>query len=83
MWSVSSKKPIGEIARHSVCRNVAYHKIHIFRWLNITPLGTAQIVHFPVTQLLTASVGIPHLVAEDDVYKGMFIPKGSLVFANA
>jgi len=27
-------------------------------------------------------LGIPHLVAEDDIYKGMFIPKGSLIFAN-
>ncbi|KXN82394.1 O-methylsterigmatocystin oxidoreductase [Leucoagaricus sp. SymC.cos] len=26
--------------------------------------------------------GVPHRVMEDDVYKGMFIPKGSLVFAN-
>lgn len=27
--------------------------------------------------------GIPHLTTEDDVYNGMFIPKGSLVMANA
>ncbi|KAF5347272.1 hypothetical protein D9756_009969 [Leucocoprinus leucothites] len=26
--------------------------------------------------------GIPHRTVEDDVYKGMLIPKGSLVFAN-
>ncbi|KIV90822.1 hypothetical protein PV10_05430 [Exophiala mesophila] len=28
-------------------------------------------------------VGVPHATVEDDVYKGMFIPKGSVVFANA
>jgi len=27
-------------------------------------------------------LGIPHRVTEDDVYRGMLIPKGSLVFAN-
>lgn len=26
--------------------------------------------------------GLPHRLMEDDVYNGMFIPKGSLVFAN-
>ncbi|KAJ8520598.1 hypothetical protein ONZ45_g2648 [Pleurotus djamor] len=28
-------------------------------------------------------LGIPHRSTEDDTYRGMFIPKGSLVFANA
>ena len=28
------------------------------------------------------SLGVPHLVEEDDVYNGYFIPKGSLVLAN-
>ena len=27
-------------------------------------------------------MGLPHRLMEDDVYNGMFIPKGSLVFAN-
>ncbi|CAL1711055.1 unnamed protein product [Somion occarium] len=27
-------------------------------------------------------LGLPHRLMEDDVYKGMFIPKGTLVFAN-
>jgi hypothetical protein len=27
--------------------------------------------------------GIPHRVMQDDTYKGMFIPKGSIVLANA
>ncbi|KDQ57981.1 hypothetical protein JAAARDRAFT_253315 [Jaapia argillacea MUCL 33604] len=28
------------------------------------------------------AVGVPHRLMEDDIYKGMFLPKGSLVFAN-
>lgn len=28
-------------------------------------------------------LGVPHATLEDDVYKGMLIPKGSVVFANA
>ncbi|KAI1624196.1 cytochrome P450 [Exophiala viscosa] len=28
-------------------------------------------------------LGVPHATLEDDMYKGMFIPKGSVVFANA
>ncbi len=31
---------------------------------------------------LTVVPGLPHRLMEDDVYKGMFIPKGSLVFGN-
>jgi cytochrome P450 len=27
-------------------------------------------------------LGIPHLTTEDDVYKGMMIPKGSLIVTN-
>ncbi|KAJ7822933.1 cytochrome P450 [Mycena leptocephala] len=27
-------------------------------------------------------LGVPHCVMQDDVYRGMFIPKGSMVFAN-
>ena len=27
-------------------------------------------------------VGVPHVSSEDDIYRGMFIPKGSLIFAN-
>ncbi|KAJ8699282.1 hypothetical protein PTI98_002413 [Pleurotus ostreatus] len=31
----------------------------------------------------TVPIGLPHRLMEDDIYKGMFIPKGSVVFANA
>lgn len=43
-------------------------------------IGVPQIV---TSLSYVASIsGIPHRVIEDDVYKGMFIPKGSLIFAN-
>lgn len=29
-----------------------------------------------------APIGVPHRTTEDDVYKGYFIPKGSVVIAN-
>ncbi|KAG5636168.1 hypothetical protein H0H81_008918 [Sphagnurus paluster] len=32
---------------------------------------------------LATPVGFPHRVLEDDVYNGMFIPKGSTIIANA
>ncbi|KAL4256194.1 cytochrome P450 family protein [Pleurotus pulmonarius] len=28
-------------------------------------------------------IGVPHRSTEDDIYRGMFIPKGSIIFANA
>ncbi|EFQ31563.1 hypothetical protein CGRA01v4_01485 [Colletotrichum graminicola] len=28
-------------------------------------------------------LGVPHRSLEDDIYNGMFIPKGSIVYANA
>ncbi|KAF4609105.1 hypothetical protein EYR40_001458 [Pleurotus pulmonarius] len=28
-------------------------------------------------------IGVPHRSTEDDIYRGMFIPKGSVIFANA
>ena len=30
-----------------------------------------------------ALAGIPHSTMHDDTYNGMFIPKGTMVFANA
>jgi hypothetical protein len=28
-------------------------------------------------------LGIPHTAKDDDIYNGMFIPKGSIIMANA
>ena len=32
--------------------------------------------------LILIHVGLPHRSLDDDIYNGMFIPKGSLVIAN-
>jgi len=32
---------------------------------------------------MATPVGVPHATSEDDVYEGYFIPKGSIVIANA
>ena len=47
------------------------------RWSVGVPLG----VYPPVSSILmlTRVVGLPHRLMEDDVYNGVFIPKGSLV----
>ena len=33
--------------------------------------------------MFPSTLGIPHRVMSDDVYRGMFIPKGSTIIANA
>ena len=42
--------------------------------VTISPLSTSD---------LTIYLGVPHYSMEDDVYEGMFIPKKSIVIANA
>ena len=42
-----------------------------------SPLFPPFLVSLPSSQL-----GVPHQSTEDDVYEGLFIPKGSVVFGN-
>jgi len=51
-------------------------------WLNAVPLGRFNSAALPKLHLNCITSGIPHRTLEDDVYRGMFIPKGSLVIAN-
>ncbi|KAI0253728.1 cytochrome P450 [Lactifluus subvellereus] len=44
----------------------------LMRWQLVTPMDAKSMVQ-----------GIPHALAEDDVYRGFFIPKGSIIVANA
>lgn len=44
-------------------------------------------MHSQLTQYLSrwqpiTPMGLPHRVMADDVYNGMFIPKGAIIFAN-
>ena len=59
----------------------------VMRWNLASPLGApvppVQVIWAASSFCAPHSTGIPHKSLEDDVYKGMFIPKGSIVFANA
>lgn len=50
------------------------------RWYPAVHLGRYCSRDF--TKIWPKVIGIPHRSLEDDVYKGMFIPKGSIVFSN-
>ena len=51
----------------------------------ILPFLSVDPCSVPCESMLTEVVlsGVPHLVMQDDVYKQMFIPKGSVIIANA
>ncbi|KAH9971622.1 cytochrome P450 [Russula compacta] len=55
----------------------------LIRWQMVTPMGTASLPQQCELRALTTTKGVPHASTEDDVYRGFFIPKGSLVLANA
>lgn len=38
--------------------------------------------YHPINVECVIPTGVPHCARADDVYKGMFIPKGALVVAN-
>ena len=48
----------------------------------VTPLGETFIVIYRFVSDAHFKVGVPHRSMEDDVYKGMYIPKGSTIIAN-
>jgi hypothetical protein len=50
-----------------------------FRWAVPVPLGETETVCCHIFFVLTTLQGLPHALREDDVYEGMFIPKGTLV----
>lgn len=54
------------------------------RWLSAAPLGTNTMYPQPLNSIGSRFVpsGIPHRALADDVYKGMLIPKGSIVIVN-
>ncbi|KAJ3574049.1 hypothetical protein NP233_g2020 [Leucocoprinus birnbaumii] len=52
------------------------------RWLNAVPGGESFSLQRQLEVVANTRTGIPHRAVEDDVYKGMLIPKGALVFAN-
>ena len=51
------------------------------RWHPVVPLGALNRL-VRTFALLTRSLAVPHRVMQDDIYNGMYIPKGSTVIAN-
>jgi len=53
------------------------------RWSVPVPLSMWLLIFSTYfSHLLRALVDLPHRLMEDDVYRGMHIPKGSLIFGN-
>lgn len=79
--NVWCRNPLGSL--HRVCSRALLISIiftpdgckpFLLVW-RLGPMFTYNIVHQPLP-------GIPHRSMADDVYNGMFIPKGSVVIAN-
>jgi cytochrome P450 len=51
------------------------------RWNLVLPLGRFFVT--VIITILTSSQGSPHVSTIDDEYNGFFIPKGTIVTANA
>lgn len=96
-WWCSILNAANELVRKSTLRwvRVVYQKKKIERSFPIwRPLSTRLFGEsFELTLVFYQTahstrftpilpMGIPHVSTEDDIYKGMFIPKGSLVLAN-
>ena len=52
----------------------------VLRWHVIGPLGMSCVSASTWPYL---GVGFPHLVSEDDIHEGYYIPKGTVVIPNA
>ena len=45
-------------------------------------MGLFVSLPLPLVLLITIYLGVPHALMKDDIYNGMFIPKGSVVMTN-
>jgi len=53
------------------------------RWYLVGPIGTPSLSSWLLLTILTGSVGFPHMATNDDEYDGYYIPRGTVVIANA
>jgi len=53
------------------------------RWHLVGPLGGPYLSSLLLSTILTGSEGFPHMATDDDEYGGYYIPKGTVVIANA
>ena len=51
------------------------------RWNLVLPFGRA--FDMIIIAILTSSEGVPHMSTLDDEYNGFYIPKGTIMIANA
>ena len=51
------------------------------RWNLVLPFG--KVFNTIIIAILTSSEGIPHMSTFDDEYNGFYIPKGTIMIANA
>ena len=51
------------------------------RWNLALPLGRPFVTI--IITILTSSEGVPHMSTNDDIYKGFYIPKGTIVMGNS
>ena len=51
------------------------------RWNLVFPFGRA--FDMAIISILTSSEGVPHMSTLDDEYNGYYIPKGTIMIANA
>ena len=56
-----------------------------FRYGAAVPLCISSLSNSDISDIFLPfwPTALPHRLMEDDIYEGMFIPKGTLVFANA
>jgi cytochrome P450 len=57
-------------------------RLPVFEDLPNLPIVRAIIKEGIRYRFIVAGTGVPHMVEEDDVYEGYFIPKGTLFHAN-
>ena len=53
------------------------------RWRVVAPIGKFDHSLLSIQVEIYIIVGVPHLLTQDDVYKGYRLPKGSVIVPNA
>ena len=55
---------------------------YMSRWQPVVPLGMYSDTKLHMFVKLKIFSGAPHVLTQDDIYGGYFIPKGTIVFPN-
>lgn len=66
------------VLRHHGMNGIFTGGIQSSHWVNLQILR----LYLGMFTRLSSASGVPHRVMEDDVYEGMFIPKGSTIISN-